>query len=161
MQKKIQTIELITDRTKLRNRALYWLSKRDYSIKDFRVKLDKVCELTDLKEELVEDFIQKDWLNEQRYMTSFVRSKISAGLGQRRIVMELQQHGIKTSEAELYLEQMEVDWFEQAQATYSRKYGEKPITDYKDKSKRYRFMQYRGFSSEQIQYAMDHKSNDW
>ena len=161
MQNKSQTIEPITDKTKLRNRALYWLSKRDYSIKDFRVKLDKVCELTELKDELIEDFLQRDWLNEQRYINAFVRSRVAAGLGLRRILMELQQHGIKSSDAELFLEQLDVDWFAQAQTTYVRKYGDKPVVDYKDKSKRFRFMQYRGFNSEQIQYAMDHRSEDW
>jgi len=158
---KNQTIEPITDKTKLRNRALYWLSKRDYSIKDFSTKLDKVCELDELKQALLVDFIARDWLNEQRYMQGFVRSKLAAGLGQRRIVQELQQHGIKSSDSNLYLEQLEVDWFEQAKNTYLRKYGETPVDDYREKSKRYRYMQYRGFDSDQIQYSMTHESTDW
>ena len=159
-QNQSQKIEPITDATKLRNRALYWLSKRDYSVKDFMTKLDKVCQLDELKQTLVEDFIAKDWLNEDRYMSAFVRSKIAAGLGPRRILQELQHHGIKSTEASLYLEQLEQDWFEQALRTYRRKYGDTQVQDYKEKSKRYRFMQYRGFDSEQIQYSMTYLSDD-
>ena len=158
---KSQKIEPITDKTKLRNRALYWLSKRDYSVKDFTRKLDQVCELDDMKQALLADFVERDWLNESRYMQGFVRSKIAAGLGMRRIVQELQQHGIKQSAAEHYLDALDVDWFEQAKSTYERKYGEGPVEDYKEKSKRYRYMQYRGFDSEQIQYSMTHQSSDW
>lgn len=163
MFNKNKTIEPITDKQKLRNRALYWLSKKEYSIHDFAKKLDNVCEISGLKNELLEDFIKRDWLNEQRYMASFVRMKLSAGLGLNRIKQELQSHGIKSSDAELYLEALETDWFAQAQSTYDKKYGSKPLDkkDFKEKAKRFRFMQYRGFSPDQINYAIEHQSNDW
>lgn len=164
MYSKNQTIELITDKQKLRNRALYWISKRDYSIHDFRVKLDKVCELEELKSALIDDFIARDWLNEQRYMASFVRMKISTGLGLHRIKQELQQHGIKSEPAQNYMDSLELDWFEQAKSTYDKKFAGKPVDlqkDYKEKAKRFRFMQYRGFNPDQIKYAMQNQSDDW
>ena len=161
MPQKTQTIEPITDKTKLRNRALYWLSKRDYSVKDFKLKLDNVCQLDELKQVLLDEFIANDWLNEHRYLSAFVRAKVAAGLGVRRISLELQQHGIKLSDTEAHLAELNVDWFEQARRTYERKYGDTPVKDYKEKSKRYRFMQYRGFDNEQIQYAMTDRSDDW
>lgn len=152
---KNKTIEPITDKQKLRNRALYWLSKKEYSIHDFRVKLDKVCEIEELKENLLEDFINKDWLNEQRYLESFVRNKIAMGLGLYRIKQELQQHGIKAEQTLLHVESLDVDWFEQAKQTYQRKYNASPVDDVKEKAKRFRYMQYRGFTPDEIKYAME------
>lgn len=156
MRAKTQTkYEPITEPDKLRARALYWLGQREFSIKDFRTKLERVCELDELIDNLLEDFISRDWLNEQRYMESFVRQKLASGLGLFRIKQELQQHGIKSSDSELYFEQIEIDWFEQALNTYQKKYGESICDDFKEKAKRFRYMQYRGFSPDQIKYAME------
>lgn len=156
---KSQQIEPITDKTKLRNRALYWLGKKDYSIRDFETKLNKVCEIEELKAELLADFIAKQWLDDNRYMQGFVRQKLSAGLGRFRIANELKQHGIKSADIELLFEQQEIDWFELAKTAYQKKYADKPVTDYKERAKRYRYMQYRGFSPDQISYAMDDDSS--
>ncbi len=143
----------ITDPKKLYNRALYWLSKRDYSIADFNKKLDKVCEDQRMKDQLVERLTENDWLSEARYIKAFIRSKVSAGLGAYRIINDLKQYGIKSQDAELAIEEQTTDWFEQAKKTYVRKYGESPIDDYKERAKRFRYMQYRGFSIDQINYA--------
>lgn len=161
MKSKIdKRFDPITEPEKLRTRALYWLGQKEFSVSDFRNKLQRVCADLDMIEQLLQDFIARDWLNEQRYMTSFVRQKISAGLGQYRIKQELNQHGIKSSESELYFEQMEFDWFEQALATYQKKYGQSQCDDFKEKGKRFRYMQYRGFSPDQIKYAMEAQAQD-
>ncbi|MDU0113363.1 regulatory protein RecX [Psychrosphaera aquimarina] len=164
-----KTIPLITDPAKLRARALYWIAKRDYSIHDFKVKLEKVCELPELIDALITDFINRDWLNEQRYMEMFVRTKVAMGLGNQRIQQELKQHGLKTDEIVLYIESLEIDWFEQAKSTYQRKFAEKPMDVkqlgrdkfYKEKAKRFRYMSYRGFKPDEIKYSMDSQSDDW
>lgn len=171
MYKNKQTnLEPITDATKLRSRALYWLGKRDYSVKDFKQKLDKVCEVDELKSALMEDLIKRDWLSDERYMQGMVRQKLAAGLGLNRIKMELSQHGIKADSTVNYLEELEVDWFEQAKHTYEKKYGFSRTANefgksreavYKEKAKRFRFMQYRGFSPDQIKYAMEDQHSGW
>ena len=71
-----KTYDPITEPEKLRNRALYWLGQREFSVHDFRNKLERVCEDEVMIENLLEDFIARDWLNEQRYMASFVRQKM-------------------------------------------------------------------------------------
>lgn len=159
-QKPVQ-IEPITDPAKLRARGLYWISKRDYSVKDFTDKLHKVCEIQELIDNLVEDFIKRDWLNEERYLGAFVRTKIAMGLGLYRIKQELQKHGIKGEQTLLHIEELDVDWFEQAKQTYLRKYNDSPVVDFKEKAKRFRYMQYRGFSPDEIKYAMEPQSDDY
>lgn len=149
-----QQYDPITDPKKLYNRALYWLSKRDYSIADFQKKLDKVCEQEPMKSALIEQLIDNDWLSESRYINAFIQSKISAGLGQFRIINDLKQHGVKSQDAEVWFEADSTDWFEQAKSTYTRKYGETEVHDHKERAKRFRYMQYRGFSIDQIKYAM-------
>jgi regulatory protein len=161
MYNKKTTLEPITDPAKLRARALYWLGKKDYSVKDFQTKLDKVCELDELKSDLLDDLIKRDWLSDERYMQGFVRQKLASGLGLMRIRQELQMHGIKSDELSNYVEELEIDWFEQALNTYQKKYGYDQVTDFKEKSKRFRYMQYRGFGPDEIKFAMEHQSEDW
>lgn len=151
---KNKEYDLITDRSKLRNRALYWLSKRDYSEFDFRKKLDKVCEDEALKEDLLADFIAKDWLNESRYVQAVVKSKVASGVGLNRIINDLNPHGIKREQVSAFIETLNVDWFEKAKLTYEKKYGVTEIKDHKERAKRYRFLQYRGFAPDEIKYAM-------
>lgn len=43
-----------------------------------------------------------------------------------------------------------VDWFELVTQTYLKKYGDIAIKDPKDKAKRIRFLQSRGFSYDEI-----------
>ena len=169
MNKFQKPIPLITDPAKLRARGLYWISKRAYSVHDFRVKLEKVSELTEQIDALITDFINRDWLNEQRYMEMFVRTKLSMGLGRQRIQQELTQHGLKNEEISLYIDSLEIDWFEQAESTYQRKFADKPMDVkqlgrdkfYKEKAKRYRYMSYRGFNPDEIKYSMENQSSDW
>ncbi|MUH73122.1 regulatory protein RecX [Psychrosphaera haliotis] len=144
----------IIDPKKLYNRALYWLSKRDYSVADFQKKLDKVCEIEEMKSSLIIRLIENDWLSESRYIAAFVRSKTAAGLGTYRIINDLKQHGVSSADAEACIESQTTDWFEQAKDTYHRKYGETEVEEYKERAKRFRYMQYRGFSVDQINYAM-------
>lgn len=146
--------EPITEPKKLYNRALYWLSKRDYSVADFSKKLDKVCIDNEMKQALLNQLIENDWLSEKRYIAAFTRSKVAMGLGAFRIINDLKQHGVSASDAESHLATLDVDWFEQALMTYNKKYGDKPIVDYKEKTKRFRYMQYRGFTIDQINYAI-------
>lgn len=159
---KSQEIELITEPKALKNRALYWVSKRDYSLHDFYQKLDKVCEIDEMKHSLVEEFVRQGWLNEERYISAFVRSKIAAGLGLFRIKNDIKSHGVKPEKVVELTEHLEVDWFAQALSTYQRKYGNRPADDFKEQNKRFRYMQYRGFSVDEIKYSMSHsEESDW
>jgi regulatory protein len=161
MWKKSSQIEKITEPDKLRSRALYWISRKEYSIKALYEKLEGICDDEIMVADLMEDFIQRDWVNNERFMASFTRLKMNSGLGQMRIKRELTQQGIKESDVNMYFEASEFDWFEQALNTYQKKYGDSPCEDYKERAKRFRFMQYRGFNSDQIKYAMQDQSSDW
>jgi regulatory protein len=63
--------------------------------------------------------------------------------------------GIDRSLLEKVIEELEVDWFELAQDAYNKKYSNTPADlEYKDKAKRVRYLMYRGFSYDEIDFAM-------
>lgn len=149
---------------KLRATALAWLGRQEYYEAKFRQKL-KDKEATDEQIELiVEEFTEQNWLSEQRYCNAFVRSRINKGQGKNRIKADAQNKRLDRACLTLALEENDTDWFELALETYNRRYWDKPLADSngnndkayeKEKAKRMRFMQYRGFTMDQMRYAME------
>ncbi len=59
---------------------------------------------------------------------------------------------------ETFLDERNVLWCKNAQAVYLKKYGSERPSELKEKMRQSRFLQSRGFSGEQIRYAM--RDND-
>ena len=72
-----------------------------------------------------------------------------------RIRMELKRKGVDEHIIELALEEDETDWFELAKDCYESRFRDPEIADIKDKAKRVRYLQARGFNSEQVRYALE------
>lgn len=154
---------------KLRSTALAWLGRQEYYEAKFRQKL-KDKEATEEQIELiVGEFIENNWLSELRYCEAFVRSRIAKGQGKIRIQADARQKRLDQDYLIQAFDNIETDWFEQALQTYNRRYGDKPLDNSddgfeqtqekrlaraKEKAKRMRFMQSRGFNQEQTQFAM-------
>mgnify|MGYP000306409244 CR=1 FL=1 len=139
----------------LRNRAFRLLARREYGRVELSRLLSEHAEspeaLTSLLDQLVDDGYQSD----ERFVESFVRSRVSQGKGTNRIRNELQQRGVS---AELVADKMtsaEVDWFELAKAQRVKKFGREAAKDAKLKAKYMRFLLYRGFTQEQCRYAIE------
>lgn len=148
--------EKITELSKLKNRALYWLSKRDYSQAKFLTKLQQVCDDELLIANVMQEYISSGYLDDQRYIQVVYNNKVASGLGLFRVKQELQKAGFERPLIELTVEEKSTDWFENAVTTYMKKYGETlpADKDYKEQGKRFRYMQYRGFGPDEIKYAM-------
>lgn len=154
----------VKDINKLRATALAWLGRQEYSIDKFSRKLRQYEATEEQVHLIVQEFCQHNWLSEQRYCEGFVRSRIRKGQGKARIINDARTHGLDQQTLLAALNQAEdddkVDWFELALETYQRRYGQTEVSDFKEKAKRIRFMQYRGFTMEQVQYAIDETGNN-
>ena len=136
------------------DQALALLNHREHSAHEIEKKL----EAKDYEEAEISTAIQKlqeiNYLNDARFAEVFVRSKINRHLGANRILQELQQKGVSSQVSKIAIEEAEVDWFELARQTKESKFGEHKYKDFKEKGKQFRFLQYRGFSFDQINYAL-------
>lgn len=150
---------------KLRATALAWLGRQEYSIAKFTKKLSDNHASDEQIQSIVDEFCQHNWLSEQRYCEGFVRSRISKGQGKIRIINDGRGHQLDSDILTEAINSQSVDWFELALSTYERRYGQKPVANIhakehtKEKAKRLRFMQYRGFTMDQISYAIDETGN--
>ena len=71
-----------------------------------------------------------------------------------RIQRELKDKGINPHLIEQVFSE-EIDWFHHAFESGLKKSNNLDLGDYKDKQKLYRYLAYRGFAMDQIQYAIE------
>lgn len=115
---------------------------------DPQLPLDERIEMAVIR--LNEEGLQSD----QRLAEAFVRSRANRGQGPMKIKAELRQKGISDAEIQVAMEEAGQDWFALAAEVAAKKFREPP-QDPKEKAKRSRFLQQRGFSFDHISAVDD------
>lgn len=148
--------------TLIRRAAFDLLARREYSQQELQEKLlrkfnkrkDLVVDrekIAGLVSAMGADGLQSD----SRYLEMLIRSRIQQGQGPLRIAQELKQKGIDAQAYEALLDSRSEDWCERARQVKLKKFGSGKTFDQKLKSRQLRFLQYRGFSSQQVRFAME------
>jgi len=142
----------------LRMAAMNLLAMREHSRAELHKKLSQRFDnhpgVDDVLNQLAAEGLQSD----SRFAEAFTRMRFRQGKGPRRVTQELSERGITGSLAQTALWEQELDWFDLCLNTRARRFGEQAPTDLKEKARQIRFLQYRGFDSEQIRYALDGQS---
>lgn len=144
---------------RLKEYAYWLLGRRDYSEFEIITKfkaymLKKEYTITEDDALMVIDALrEKDYLNDERMARAVIRSLSLNFRGPMKIKTKFYEKRLDLSFLENF-EDEEIDWFELCKEYYNRKYSVEPI-DYNDKSKRYKHLAGRGYSSDQIKYALD------
>jgi regulatory protein len=146
---------MTTELADLKRMALNWLSRRDYSEAQLKQRLARQGgEAVDIANVILW-CKSEGYLDQQRFIEMLVRSRVNKGYGLNYIVQECRQQHIEREQVQQCTAALNIDWFAQAQQQYQKKYGQTVVTEYKDKLKRMAYLQRRGFSSEQIQFAIN------
>lgn len=145
-------VEPLTEK-ELWSKAIQYLARREYTRKEL---VDKLAKLSPDNIEAVLDSLESEgYQSDRRFTESFVRMRAAQGHGLNRIRFDLQKKGVSSNLLNEVLEELCVDWYEQAAEVYSRKYASVlKDSDYKEKSKRMRFMSQRGYSMDEIMHAI-------
>lgn len=135
-------------------KAVELLARREHSAQELARKLHtRGCDQA-VVETVLARLAAERLQSDARYAEVYLRQRSEKGYGPQRIRAELQERGVDErliGEAmRRAVDEGEVDWFERAATAYARKFGGRPVEDLKDRAKRQRFLQYRGFSHEQI-----------
>ncbi|WOD08352.1 regulatory protein RecX [Marinomonas sp. GJ51-6] len=136
------------------DQALSLLSHREHGTKELANKLKLKGHTEEDIASAIEQLQDINYLNDERFAEIFVRSRISKPLGANRILQELIQKGINSTLAKEAVNSAEADWFELAKALKIRRFGEEVTTDFKEKGRQSRYLQYRGFNFDEIKYAI-------
>ena len=126
------------------------LARREHSAFEIRRKL-KQRDIADTEiEQAVERLQQEGLLSDQRYAEAYIHMRMGKGYGPLRIALELKERGVAESDYGHYLYSGDRDWRSVLKSTYDKKYGNSACDDYREKAKRIRYLQYRGFALDEI-----------
>lgn len=135
--------------------ALKFLGRREYSVQELSRKLRKKGHEPQVCDRVVESLVADNLLSDRRYAEAYLHAKLRKGLGPVRIRLDLDDAGVDKSVIDEVLGEAGVDWNEQLRAAALKKYGDTVPATYKEWVKRARFLNSRGFSSEQIQAVLE------
>ena len=89
-------------------------------------------------------------LDNARFAESFVHSRIQRGQGPQKIRAELRERGIDETQISDCLAEYNALWREHIEAVRCKRFGPGLPADFRERSRQMRFLQQRGFTSEQI-----------
>lgn len=138
----------------INNAITQMLSRREHSQRELLRKLSQKGLDSELCEQQVQKFVEGNVQSDARFVEMIIRSRVNKGQGLNRIKQELSEHDIDYTLIQSTLDELDLDWFELAHNVANKKYADKPHKDWSELQKRQRFMQYRGFSQDEINYAL-------
>ena len=143
----------------LRLAGMDLLARREHGSSELKTKLTRRfrkrdCD-PDTVEQVTQQLIEEGLLSDERFAASRVRQLAGRGYGPSRIRNDLRQQHVEHLISETMEEVFEarIDWEAEAAAVYEKKYGVAPIVGdwdarQRERGRRLRFMQYRGFGAE-------------
>ncbi len=142
-------------RLNCKDAAIQLLSRRDHGENELYQKLLGKGFSEGEIEECIAYCHNLGYIDDVKYAQSQIRQHIAKGHGEIRIRQELKQKRVSGDDIDAAFNSFDVDWFELARASAQKKYRNLEQVEPKEYGKRVRFLQYRGFDFEQIQYALN------
>ncbi len=123
------------------------LARREHSYRELLQKLALRFAAADLIRAELDRLRDEKLQSDQRFAESYLYSRAQRLYGPQRIKAELRERGVADDIVADVFAQSGIDWSENQRKLALTKFGTKPAADFKEKAKRLRFLQYRGFSS--------------
>lgn len=131
-------------------RAVNLLSRREHSQAELRTKLRKAEFELDEINATIEKLANADIQSDSRFAENYLRYRSQRGFGSQKIKLELKERGVDSETINTAFEQADIDWFDLTITARHKRFGAQAPDDLKDRAKQHRFLQYRGFTHEQI-----------
>jgi len=136
------------------NKALDYLSRREYGAIELKKKLIKFGFEESIVSVAMEQVQKNNLQCDHRFAEAYIRSRSKRGMGPQKIELELNQkwidEGLFYETVRQLSSEGELDWFQIIQDEYEKKYRNTEPSNYNEWTKRARFLQGRGFTFEQI-----------
>jgi regulatory protein len=146
------------EKLSLRARALSLLARREYTRKDLARRLAADDVDANALAALLDDFEQRGWLSERRYVDERMSAR-RRRFGSERIAHELAQHGVSDEELERARRELAAGELETAREVWRRKFGTLP-QDARERARQLRFMRGRGFALEIVMRIIQKGDDD-
>jgi regulatory protein len=138
----------------VRTAALALLAGRDFGRAELARRLARQGHPPELIAEVIDGLVAERLLSDTRFVEHFIRQHAGRGHGPARIRAELRERGVPAEEVDAGLEATGEDWAAIARDVRRKRFGSSLPADYAERARQARFLQYRGFSAEQIRAAL-------
>jgi regulatory protein len=146
----------------LRQKALDYLARREYSAAELHSKLSAIAMQHAIASEevdaIIKDFQQKNWLSDVRFTEQIVHAR-KAKFGSMKIAHELKQKGVSAELIAVAMQHVQDNEFENAKLVWQKKFKDKPESR-EAWAKQARFLQSRGFSLNIIRRVIASQDED-
>ena len=147
----------------LRKKAMDLLARREHAVGELQRKLqahvDGRAKAKNLDASIIGDVLEKlqneGLVSDERFTEAFVRYRCNNGYGPQRIQAELRERGVSEKIAGICLDFGDPQWFERALSVRNKRFGDDKPKDFKERARQARFLQYRGFTTDQARQVLD------
>jgi regulatory protein len=129
------------------------LARREHSRVELERKLAAKSFAPDLIHAVLDKLESDGLLSSERFAQSFVAARYAKGQGPYRIRRELAERGIDAPGR--FVDDARFDWDSLARATRAKRFGDARPGTLSEKARQARFLEYRGFSQDQIRQALE------
>lgn len=143
-----------TDSVAARHTAIGLLARREHAQAEVKRKLRERGYDDAVTTAVVDALTQQRLISDERFAEAFIRSRAERGQGPVRLKAELRQLNVPSELIEKYLAAAELPWERLAREVRQRKFGTAAPATFGERAKQVRFLQYRGFTAEQIRAAL-------
>ena len=143
------------DEAACRRAAVDLLAWREHSRLELERKLTRRGFPDAVVQSALDGLEQSGTLVAARFTESFIRSRLTRGKGPVRIRAELAERGVAEGEASSLMRDAEVDWRAAARDARRKRFGADPPRDLRERARQARFLQYRGFTADQVRAALE------
>ncbi len=146
----------------LRQRALDYLAKREYSVAELAQKLNTVARQYELDAdeipEILADFKKRNWVSDTRFTEQILHARKSK-FGSARIAHELREKGVSDELISEAVQDVKENELANAKAVWRKKY-DAPPSSREEWAKQARFLQSRGFGFEIIKKVINEQKDE-
>lgn len=139
----------------IRMAAMNLLAHREHSLGELRQKLQRRFDDAAMLETELQKLVEENLQSDERFAESFARQRAGRGYGPARVRQGMREKNLSDVAIARAFESAELDWWALAESAFRKKFGEPGRVDLKEKARRIRFMQYRGFSADHYEHLLD------
>ncbi len=147
----------VDDVLDVRRRAMDLLARREHSRLELQRKLLLRGYSPDIIETVLNRLVQDNLLSDARFTEAYVNMRKKMGFGPMRLREELRERGVCATLIERELEAIQHEWPAIVARVRYKRFGPELPTDFPSRAKQARFLHYRGFSQNLLDYALENE----
>lgn len=143
----------MNEKRDIRQAALKYLAMREHSMLELKRKLfDRYDDLA--IHDVLTELESQGLLSDERFTENYTRFRKGKGFGSLHIQSELRERGVSEGLINKYVDANDESWMKLVKEVHKQRFGDPLPEDYQEKAKQARFLQSRGFTSDQIWHLM-------